>query len=78
MTLAMTPQAALLTLWVTFTAIAVLGIAAALVWAVRSGQFSNQDHARRLPLESGVPNDGDLAEKKPIPNTEYRTPNIES
>ena len=23
-----------------------------LVWAIRSGQFSNQDHARYLPLEA--------------------------
>jgi nitrogen fixation-related uncharacterized protein len=47
----------LLILWVTFAVVAVLGIVAALVWAVRSGQFSGQDHARRLPLDAHVPDD---------------------
>ena len=40
----------LLYLWLTFTALALLGIAGVLVWAVRSGQFSDQRRARWLPL----------------------------
>ena len=57
MILETTPQAALLILWVTFTVVAVLGIVAALVWAVRTGQFSGQDRARHLPLQSGIPDE---------------------
>ncbi len=37
--------------WITFTVWALLTMTAVMVWAVRSRQFSNQDHARRLPLE---------------------------
>jgi nitrogen fixation-related uncharacterized protein len=50
-----TAQAGLLALWVTFTAVALAGIVAVIVWAVRSGQFADQDRARYLPLESGIP-----------------------
>lgn len=78
MILETTPQGALLVLWVTFTVVAVLGIVAALVWAVRSGQFSGQDRARRLPLESGIPDEGSDAEEEPTPNIERRTSNTES
>jgi len=66
MTLASTPQAALLTVWVTFTVVALLGIVAALVWAVRSGQFSGQDRARHLPLESGIPDEESRNDLKEI------------
>jgi nitrogen fixation-related uncharacterized protein len=45
----------LLAVWVTFTAFSLLGIFALLVWAVRARQFGNQDHARHLPLLSGIP-----------------------
>ena len=78
MILETTPQGALLVLWVTFTVVAVLGIVAALVWAVRSGQFSGQDRARRLPLESGIPDEQGLAGEKQTPNIEHRTSNTES
>jgi nitrogen fixation-related uncharacterized protein len=61
-----TPQAALLILWVTFTVVAVLGIVAALVWAVRTGQFSGQDRARHLPLQSGIPDEEtQIGQKEP-------------
>jgi len=46
---------ALIIVWVTFAAIALAAIVAVLVWAVRSRQFSDQDRARRLPLQSGIP-----------------------
>jgi nitrogen fixation-related uncharacterized protein len=42
---------------VTITVLAVSGMVAALVWAVRSHQFQQQDHARYLALESGIPSD---------------------
>jgi nitrogen fixation-related uncharacterized protein len=48
-------QAGFLVLWIAFTVIALGGIIAVLVWAVRARQFSDQDHARYLPLESKRP-----------------------
>jgi nitrogen fixation-related uncharacterized protein len=51
------PNAALLAVWIVFSALVLAGVVAVLVWAVRSGQFSQQDMARRLPLESGIPPD---------------------
>ena len=45
----------LLILFVTFTGVALAGMAAVLVWAARTRQFSNQDEARYLPLKSGIP-----------------------
>jgi nitrogen fixation-related uncharacterized protein len=47
----------LLIVWVTITVLAVSGMVAALVWAVRSHQFQQQDHARHLALESGIPSE---------------------
>jgi len=46
-----------LIIWVTFSVLALVAIIAVLVWAVRSRQFSNQDHARYLPLEAAWPDD---------------------
>jgi len=54
----MTPANALLIMWLTFTACAVLGVCGILVWAVRSRQFSRQNRARYLPLLSGIPSAG--------------------
>ena len=51
----MNPGEALLIMWITFTGMAVLGVTAVLVWAVRAHQFANQDRARYLPLMSGIP-----------------------
>ena len=48
-------QAGLLYLWVTFAFVSILGIAAVLVWAVRSRQFTDQDRARHLPLLCDTP-----------------------
>lgn len=44
-------------IWITFTVVALIGLCAVLVWAVRSRQFSKQDEARYLPLKSGIPED---------------------
>jgi nitrogen fixation-related uncharacterized protein len=57
-------QQTLLLLWVTFAVLALMGVAAALVWAVRTRQFSDQEKAARLPLESEITNDeeGDEAD----------------
>jgi nitrogen fixation-related uncharacterized protein len=45
---------AFLALWFGFLLIMIIAITAALVWAVRSRQFANQDRARYLPLDSGI------------------------
>ncbi len=44
-------QRGLLGVWVAFAAVATAGVVAVFIWAVRSGQFRNQDRARRLPLD---------------------------
>ena len=49
--------AAFIMLWVAFAVVMLLAIVAVLVWAIRSRQFADQDHAARLPLESGIPNE---------------------
>jgi cbb3-type cytochrome oxidase maturation protein len=41
--------------WAIFTACTLAAALTALIWAVRSGQFSDQDRARYLPLLSGIP-----------------------
>ena len=45
----------LLILWITFTAIALAGVIAVFIWALRSGQFRQQDRARHLALRSEIP-----------------------
>lgn len=55
--MAMSNQSALLIMWITFTVVALLGVIAVFVWAVRSRQFANQDRARYLALRSGIPED---------------------
>jgi nitrogen fixation-related uncharacterized protein len=52
-------QAWLVAMWISFTVLALAGIAAVLVWAVRSRQFRDQDRARYLALNSGIPSDAD-------------------
>ena len=42
-------------IWIAFTLATVLAALPILVWAVRSGQFSDKDHACRLPLLSNGP-----------------------
>jgi cbb3-type cytochrome oxidase maturation protein len=51
------PNVALIIVWVTFAVLMLAAIVAVLVWAVRSRQFADQDRARYLPLESGIPAD---------------------
>ena len=46
---------AFLFMWIGFLLLMTGGIAAFFLWAIRAGQFSNQDRARYLPLESGIP-----------------------
>ncbi len=51
----MSGPVAFLIVWFTFLVITLIGVSAIIVWAVRSGQFANQDRARYLPLRSGIP-----------------------
>jgi cbb3-type cytochrome oxidase maturation protein len=47
----------LLIIWLTMASMGVLGMIWVLVWAVRSGQFGNQERARSLALYSHIPDD---------------------
>lgn len=51
-----------LVMWLGFLGLMITAIAIPLVWAIRSRQFSNQDRARYLPLESGIP--GELEKRQ--------------
>ncbi len=42
-------------IWVAFTVASALVAVPILVWAVKSGQFADKDHARWLPLLSDGP-----------------------
>ncbi len=55
---------AIVQFWIGFTLIAVSGIAVVIGWAFKSGQFSNQDRARHLPLESYIPENEDNNDHK--------------
>jgi cbb3-type cytochrome oxidase maturation protein len=52
---AVTAGMLLLAVWICFTILALVGIIAVFIWAVRARQFSSQDRARHLPLRSGIP-----------------------
>lgn len=60
----MTYGAAFLTMWIGFAAMTLAGLGAALWWAIKSGQFKDQDRARYLPLMSGIPGEEDEKEEK--------------
>jgi cbb3-type cytochrome oxidase maturation protein len=45
--------------WLGFLMLMIFCVGFFFLWAVRSGQFSNQDRARYLPLQSGIPHTGD-------------------
>ena len=42
-------------MWLGFMLLMICCIAGFFLWAIRAGQFSGQDRARYLPLESGIP-----------------------
>lgn len=65
--IALSPASALLAMWITFAVVALAGSISVLVWAVRKGQFSNQDHARYLALKSGIPKDWSLPDMPTAP-----------
>jgi hypothetical protein len=44
-------------IWAAWLGLIAVVLAVIVGWAIRAGQFRNQDHARRLPLESDAPVD---------------------
>ncbi len=62
--IAITADGILLIVWIGFTFLALIGVIAVFVWAVRARQFSGQDRARHLPLRSQIPGDEDAADGK--------------
>lgn len=48
----MNPGQHLLLAWTVFAFLGILAMISAIMWGVRSRQFSNQDRIRHLPLES--------------------------
>jgi hypothetical protein len=58
-------QMSLLIVWVVFTSLALVALSAVLVWAVRTHQFTGQDRARYLPLQSGIPKADAPTDSKP-------------
>jgi len=51
----MSISAAFALIWVAFTVATVLAVLPILVWSFKSGQYSDRDHARWLPLLSDGP-----------------------
>lgn len=50
-------------MWIGFSLLMTGCIAAFFFWAVRAGQFSHQDRARYLPLDSFIPLDEEPVEE---------------
>lgn len=42
-------------IWVGFLLLMSCGIGVFFLWGIRTGQFADQDRARYLPLQSGIP-----------------------
>ena len=62
----MTVHTLILVLWIVVAAMMLAGVSAAILWAVRAGQFGDQERARYLPLRSGIPNDEEWAAGKDV------------
>ena len=46
-------------IWLAFTAATALAIVPIVVWAIKTRQFSDSEHARYLPLRSSCPRGAD-------------------
>jgi cbb3-type cytochrome oxidase maturation protein len=57
------PDTVFIVAWVAFVILIGTAIAAVIFWAVRAGQFKDQDRARYLPLMSGIPKEPGEAEQ---------------
>ncbi|GAW68207.1 hypothetical protein GPEL0_01f4442 [Geoanaerobacter pelophilus] len=52
-------------MWIGFLLLMSTALGAVFVWAIRSGQFSNQQRARYLALEAAIPDEEQLPEVTP-------------
>ncbi len=70
----------LLILWITFSGLAAAAVAAILIWAARTKQFSQQDRARYLALSSGAPprEPQDSAAKAAVAGQKYAESDVAS
>jgi len=50
-------------IWITFTILVILVTLPFLIWAIRSGQFSQFEHASRLALKSRIVEDEENPDK---------------
>ncbi|MFB3890610.1 MAG: cbb3-type cytochrome oxidase assembly protein CcoS [Phycisphaerae bacterium] len=71
--IAMSEDMALLVMWTVFSVLALAGVIAVFIWAIRSRQFADQDRARYLALDR--PDDEDKA--RAAANAEGRMRNDE-
>lgn len=56
-------------IWIGFALLSAAGIALIILWGVRTRQFSDQERARRLPLESRIPKKKDRKDEGDGPCT---------
>ena len=70
----LTPGTFLL-IWIGFLLLMIIALGAVFAWAIRTRQFSNQDRARYLPLESGIPEEADSQAKDLRPDPPRSTAN---
>jgi len=59
----MSPDKALILIWTGFMIVGVSAASAILLWAIRTGQFGDQERARSLPLMAEVPAEDGREEK---------------
>jgi hypothetical protein len=50
-------------IWLGFTILSIIVISPFVIWAIRSGQFSKNDYASRLPLKSMIIDDKHIDNK---------------
>jgi cbb3-type cytochrome oxidase maturation protein len=72
MAFAITMGAKIILLWLVVMVIGLGGIFVMVLWAVRTRQFSNQERARYLPLDSYIPED-DATDDERADSRENRT-----
>ena len=60
--------------WAGYAILALLALIPIVVWAINSGQFCNQDHARSLPLQSEIPSDTSISSTVSTPSMYPQTP----
>lgn len=59
-----TDSSAFLVIWIGFTGLMIVVVGLIFLWGIRTRQFADQDRARYLPLDSGVPEEQRGGEKQ--------------